>query len=134
LELKRKSSCDVSLKSNDFAITDSSYGVTLDIYQCTACGLLQCLPSEKVLDFYVDLEDTEYEDTKMERALQAEKIITIIKRHKPEGTLFDVGAGSGIFVEEALKAGYVASRQNGYKHRLFKKSYRLCRGFLMLEM
>ncbi len=59
-----------------------------------------------VLPFYQALEDKGYEETRTQRALQERSILKIIKKQKFGGRLLDVGAGSGILVEEALAFGY----------------------------
>lgn len=106
LILKKGSGQSKELTSSDFAITDSSYGLTLDIFSCNACGLIQCPVFGNVLEYYVALEDAEYEATRKERSLQAIKTLNIIKKYKPSGALFDVGAGSGILVKQAIAMGY----------------------------
>lgn len=61
---------------------------------------------DDVLSFYEDMDDDGYENTRAERALQARRLIGTIAGHKPAGRLLDVGAGSGILIEEALNAGF----------------------------
>jgi SAM-dependent methyltransferase len=90
-------------------MSDSHYGLTLDIYACRACGLLFCPDAGNVTRYYEALEDRAYEDTRVERSLQARGILRVIKSYQPAGTLLDVGAGSGILVEQATAAHYDAS-------------------------
>lgn len=108
IKLIKKSNIPSKLSSKAFAITDSNYGVTGDIFKCGTCGFLQCLNMEDVLPFYEELEDQGYEATRKERALQEKKILEIIKKTKAQGRLLDIGAGSGILVEEALNLGFEA--------------------------
>lgn len=110
---KRESCITGELSSQDFAITDSGYGVTAAIYQCENCGLLQCPETSSVLQFYKALQDTEYEKGRAERYLQAAVLVKIALRavgqsgiHKLK--LLDVGAGSGVLVEAASHAGFNA--------------------------
>jgi 2-polyprenyl-3-methyl-5-hydroxy-6-metoxy-1,4-benzoquinol methylase len=41
-----------------------------------------------------------------ERSLQAVKILEVIQKYKKNGSLLDIGAGSGMLVEQAMKMGY----------------------------
>jgi 2-polyprenyl-3-methyl-5-hydroxy-6-metoxy-1,4-benzoquinol methylase len=106
LRLVKKSNLSTELSSRNFAITDSNYGKTLDLYMCKNCGLLQSLQIENIEKYYHDLEDLGYENSREERLIQARKILESLKKYLPAGKILDVGAGSGILVEEALKMGY----------------------------
>lgn len=108
LSLKRQGNAGQVLHPDQFRITDSAYGVTADIYQCRDCGFLFCPTVENVLEQYQAMDDPEYENTRTERTLQARKLLQRVCRHKSTGSLLDVGAGSGIFVEEATKQGFTA--------------------------
>src|SRR3989338_5919370 len=107
-KLKKESSISNELTSENFAITDSSYGTTTSIYECTNCGFLQCLEFQDVLKFYEELKDYSYEASRKPRSIQMKKILDFVGRFKSSGRLLDVGAGSGILIEEAIKKGYVA--------------------------
>lgn len=96
------------LSAEAFQITDSAYGSTGEILKCETCGFLQCPHMDDVLSFYEDMDDGGYEDTRAERALQARRLVRTIAKHRPEGRLLDVGAGSGILIEEAQKDGFEA--------------------------
>lgn len=96
------------LTAQHFAITDSHYGKTLSIYQCKDCSFRFCPQAGDVTCFYDALEDPEYERTRDQRRLQAEHLIRKIRRYKTTGELIDIGAGTGILVEEAQRAGYKA--------------------------
>lgn len=109
LTLKRKGVSAISLKPDDFRITDSAYGVTGDIYECGDCGFLFCPGMGDVLSMYRQMDDPEYEATREERALQAEKLLNSVQRFKPRGQFLDVGAGSGIMVQAALQRGFQAT-------------------------
>lgn len=108
ISLVKKGNIPADLSSKNFQITDSDYGVTGDIFKCSDCGFLQCLNMADVLPYYQALEDKGYEETRTQRALQERSILKIIKKQMPGGRLLDVGAGSGILVEEALAFGYKA--------------------------
>lgn len=96
------------IDSESFAITDSKYGVTGALYQCGQCGFLQSSLGAEVLAHYEDLADPSYEENRHERALQARKLLQLVRRYKEKGRLLDVGAATGILVEEATRLGYEA--------------------------
>lgn len=107
--LKWPSNLEQELTSDSFAITDAHYGQTSAIYECDQCGFRQCTDMPEVLSYYEQLEDPAYEQSRKERYLQAESLISCVKKHRAVGKLLDVGAGSGIFVEAAKNAGYDAT-------------------------
>ncbi|NJO16919.1 MAG: class I SAM-dependent methyltransferase [Thioploca sp.] len=104
----RESIRGIPLSSSMFRITDAHYGQTGSIYQCQECGFRQCNGLEQVLNFYEQLEDKDYEASRAERAIQARRILQTVSVYRPSGRLLDIGAGSGILVEEAQKLGYIA--------------------------
>ena len=108
LEVIKKSNITTIVKSDSFAITDSTYGVTSELSKCADCGFIQSSGITDVLSFYENLEDPSYEANRKERLLQASKIVASMPRFKKGAKLLDIGAGSGIFVEAAIKAGYDA--------------------------
>ncbi len=108
LTLIRRSNIPSQLTSRNFAITDSSYGTTGEIQRCKNCGFLQCSNLDNTLQYYENLEDVSYDQGRTERGLQAKKLLKIAQKYKPGGRLLDVGAGSGILVEQAIQLGYKA--------------------------
>jgi SAM-dependent methyltransferase len=96
------------LDSRAFAITDSNYGATAAIYACAACGFLQCADLDDVTRYYEGLEDEDYDLSRMQRGLQLRRILEYLRRFSPRGRLLDIGAASGILVEEARALGYEA--------------------------
>jgi SAM-dependent methyltransferase len=108
LRLVKPSNIPGRLTSDSFSITDSRYGVTGAVYRCESCRFLQCADMPEVLPFYEKLADSAYEAGRMERGLQARKILEAAHRLAPKGRLLDIGAGSGILVEQALAMGYDA--------------------------
>lgn len=94
--------------ASHFRITDANYGVTADLYQCASCGFRFCPTVDNVTAHYEQMEDAQYEATRNERALQTQKILQHIKTFKTGGALLDVGAGSGILVEQAIKQSFDA--------------------------
>lgn len=108
LQLLKPSNIANGLTSNSFSITDSHYGMTGAIYRCGNCKFLQCSDLQEVLPFYEDLVDPDYEVGRQERSLQALRILEVVRKLQPHGRLLDVGAGSGILVEQAIQMGYEA--------------------------
>lgn len=111
LFLRLKTNIGSALTSSDFAVTDHRYGTVASIYQCRACGFLECPDVGNPTAFYEALEDPEYEAGRPVRSLQARALLRRLIRltGDPAGRrLLDVGAGSGILVEEAMKLGFDA--------------------------
>ena len=108
LRLRKASNMPQALDSRAFQITDARYGVTGSIYQCADCGFYQCSELDDVLGFYETMTDEGYEHTRAYRALQAKRLLRTVASYRPAGRLLDIGAGSGILVEEALAMGYSA--------------------------
>jgi SAM-dependent methyltransferase len=106
--LRRKSAVTRPLEALDLAITDSNYGQTEEIYQCLDCGFRQCSRIKDPLPLYESLQDSSYEAGREYRSLQAMKLLQVVRRHKQSGKLLDIGAGSGIMLEEAGKLGFDA--------------------------
>jgi SAM-dependent methyltransferase len=108
LELARPSQLEGDLGSSAFAITDKNYGCTAEIHRCLDCGFLQCNDMSNVVGYYEELEDERYEETRGPRGGQMKRLLERIQRHTPHAKgarLLDVGAGSGVLVEQALALG-----------------------------
>jgi 2-polyprenyl-3-methyl-5-hydroxy-6-metoxy-1,4-benzoquinol methylase len=96
------------LSSQAFAITDNTYGVTAALDQCASCGFIQSNDISQVVSYYETLEDPAYEANRKERSLQAYKILDQVQKYVEKGSMLDIGAGSGMLVEQAIKRGYKA--------------------------
>ena len=105
-KLFKESTLGDRVSSEDFRITDSHYGHTGRIEQCHTCGFKQVSNLDSVLGFYEDLDDPAYDEGREQRGLQARKILEAVRPFKPSGELLDVGAASGILLEQAAKLGY----------------------------
>lgn len=92
----------------DVRITDSAYGVTGRLERCADCGFVQCTDAGDVLALYAGMEDVGYEESRAPRALQMRRLLCGLKDLRPGLRLLDVGAASGILVEEARKLGLEA--------------------------
>nr|CRH06411.1 protein of unknown function [Candidatus Magnetococcus massalia] len=102
----KPSNIQADLEPSHFAISDFHYGTTATIYRCPQCGFLQCSNLQETVSFYQDLVDPDYETGRAQRQQLART--TLLSLQKVLGAplerrrLLDVGAGSGILLEEAL--------------------------------
>lgn len=104
----RESQLPKAIDSSDFRITDAGYGITAGVFRCEGCGFRQCDMGD-VLSFYENMSDEGYEETRDTRSLQARRLLEWVAPHRPSGRLLDIGAGTGILVEEAIKRGFAAA-------------------------
>lgn len=117
LVLARRGNLESPLAARDFAVTDDHYGVTADIHRCPACGFLQCASLPDPLPYYEALEDEAYDQGRKERRLQERRVLEIVSQSlpssSPEGSrgrrLLDIGAATGVLVEEARRMGFEAA-------------------------
>jgi 2-polyprenyl-3-methyl-5-hydroxy-6-metoxy-1,4-benzoquinol methylase len=102
----KRSTIQGAISSEDFRITDAHYGHTARIDECQNCGFRQCNDLSSVLDYYKALEDTAYDEGREQRSLQARKILESVLSYKKTGRLLDIGAASGILLEQAAQLGF----------------------------
>jgi len=97
-----------------FRCTHEGYGSHGDIVRCDGCGLLfayPCPPAAEIEARYQAVEDPLYEAEREGRVATFERHLHVLQRHTgpPAGRrLLDVGAYTGVFVEQALRAGWDA--------------------------
>lgn len=108
LLLVKKGNLPEVLHPEAMRISDANYGRTADIYRCERCGFLECPNLDGVLALYERMSDDGYEETRGSRAKQARATLNLVSRYRKTGRLLDVGAGSGILVEEARAFGFDA--------------------------
>ncbi len=90
----------------DFRITDDAYGATGPLTQCGSCGFLFVVYPRDASEYYAEMEDPTYERGRSYRAIQLRRMVTNLQRIYPGmRTLLDVGAGTGMLVEQAMKMG-----------------------------
>lgn len=108
MTLVKPSNIKKTLNSSAFAITDSNYGITGQLHQCGQCGFIQCSDLYDVATYYRDLEDEQYELGRKERKIQARHLLELLLPFRPNGRLLDIGAGTGILLEQAVLMGFDA--------------------------
>ncbi len=104
----RKRSIDRPLEPDDFRISDSRYGLTLELWRCEDCGFVFAPASEvnELERLYEDLEDPGYAESQESRSLQMRWLVDLARRHAPQArSALDIGAGAGLLVREARAAG-----------------------------
>ncbi|NUQ62881.1 MAG: class I SAM-dependent methyltransferase [Pirellulales bacterium] len=100
-----------SLVPQDFRITDAGYGATLGLRRCRDCGFIFADEDDvaELVELYEKLEDPAYEETQESRATQMEWLLKRAARLCPSArTVLDIGAGAGLLVNLARRAGYDA--------------------------
>lgn len=83
-----------------------------DLYACVHCGTVHQpgLPAgAELADLYRDMSDDLYLSEEEGRRATARRLIDLIGRHVPAGTLLDVGCGHGLLLDEARRSGYSVS-------------------------
>lgn len=107
-EFYKSSDIQGELSSDSFAITDSDYGKSGELVRCQECGFIQCTDLQNVVHYYEDMQDIGYEESRQERALQSRHLLKLLPTSFQGKRLLDIGAGSGILLEEAIRFGYEA--------------------------
>jgi 2-polyprenyl-3-methyl-5-hydroxy-6-metoxy-1,4-benzoquinol methylase len=94
-------------------ITDSDYGKTGDLWKCLDCGHIFANPyprQEFIHSLYSASEDPLYEEEAQGRGKNFISILTTLEKYHPEkGKLFDVGAATGILLDQAKHLGWIPS-------------------------
>ena len=108
ISLAKKSNIAGEINSTTFSITDNHYGTTHDIYKCHQCGFLQCPNMNDVTSYYEELVDEDYDNGREQRSIKFKKILEKILPYANGKKLLDIGAGSGMLVEQAQKLGFTA--------------------------
>lgn len=99
------------LEPADLQITDDRYGTTLALLKCRRCGFIFSDDDEviELVSLYERMSDPGYESSQEGRALQMQWLLKKAREANPVAkSVLDVGAGSGLLVAEANKAGWDA--------------------------
>jgi 2-polyprenyl-3-methyl-5-hydroxy-6-metoxy-1,4-benzoquinol methylase len=119
------------LSQEQIKITDSDYGKIWDLSCCQNCSYVFANPSpslEFLSSLYSEVEDPLYEEEALGRSKNFLRILKQIERiHPPRGTLFDVGAATGIFLNLARQRGWEVEgiETSSWAIELAEKKYNL---------
>jgi 2-polyprenyl-3-methyl-5-hydroxy-6-metoxy-1,4-benzoquinol methylase len=98
------------LDKDQIKITDSEYGKIWDLSRCEDCGHIFADPAPKpefIFGLYRQVEDPAYDVEAEGRSQNFRGILKTLDTLQPErGTLFDVGAATGILLEAARGRGW----------------------------
>ena len=98
------------LRWDQVKITDSEYGKIWDLSECEDCGHLFADPSpapEFILSLYGQVEDPVYDEEAEGRSRNFLGILKNLEKLSPaKGSLFDVGAATGILLNLARERGW----------------------------
>lgn len=107
-EITKARSLARKLVSEDLLITDSRYGLTLELWRCRSCGFVFANGEEvsEVAGLYEQLSDPGYEQGVESRTLQMRWLLRLGRERRPDArTLLEVGAGVGLLIREAQRMG-----------------------------
>lgn len=119
------------LDADRIRITDSEYGKIWDLSRCRECDHVfanPCPSPEYIFSLYGSVEDPIYEEESEGRARNFRSILLFLERLIPEkGPLFDVGAATGILLDEARKRGWTAGgvEASGWAVKVAQEKYGL---------
>jgi len=128
---KKKTFNFLSLNEEQIKITDSQYGKIWDLNRCQNCSHIFAnpCPSEDFISFlYADVEDPLYEEEAQGRSKNFLSILTHLEKILPQkGTIFDVGAATGIFLNIARQQGWKVDgiEISSWAVKLAKEKYNL---------
>ena len=98
------------LNEDQIKITDSRYGQYWDMSACRMCGHIfanPCPKPEFLFHLYSRVEDPLYDEEAEGRAKNFVRILrSLVKAIPGKGRLFDVGAATGILLNEARSRGW----------------------------
>ncbi len=102
-----------NLTPEKIKITDAEYGLTWNLSRCQHCAFVFANPgpdTELLAQLYSEVKDPDYEAEASGRRRNFRRILRRLEKLAPEkGRLFDVGAATGLFLDEAQKRGWQVS-------------------------
>jgi SAM-dependent methyltransferase len=103
---------DARLTPESIAPTNHDPGRHGDLYACRDCGTVHQpgLPrGEELAKLYRRMSDDAYLSEEAGRRETAGRLLDLIQRHVPAGTLLDVGCGHGLLLDEARRRGFTVT-------------------------
>ncbi|MCX7974690.1 MAG: class I SAM-dependent methyltransferase [Candidatus Aminicenantes bacterium] len=98
------------LSPEKIKITDADYGLTWDLSRCLDCSFVFAnpCPEEKfITSLYSEVKDPAYEVEALGRRQTFRRLLHRLEKLRPQrGYLLDVGAATGLFLDEAKKRGW----------------------------
>jgi len=114
IHLFRERTFDIeTLKAEQIRITDNEYGKTWDLFRCRTCSHVFANPAPRqdfIQSLYQNTEDPLYDEEERGRKKNFMRILKRLDRiHPRKGSLFDVGAATGILLNCARQRGWTVS-------------------------
>lgn len=100
-------------KPEHVAITDHAYGLTGRLVRCDGCEMVTVFPrpsAAQLVALYAQLVDPCYQEEEAGRRDTFRRVLAVAETlGLPSRRVFDIGASTGMFVDEARRAGYDAA-------------------------
>jgi SAM-dependent methyltransferase len=103
---------DARLTPESMAPTNHDPGQHGDLYACRDCGTVHQpgLPrGDELAELYRGMSDDAYLSEEAGRRATARRLLDLIQRHVPAGSLLDVGCGHGLLLDEARRRGFTVT-------------------------
>jgi SAM-dependent methyltransferase len=103
---------DIPPTPESMAPTNHHPGQHGDLYACRDCGTVHQpgLPrGEELAELYRGMSDDAYLSEEAGRRETAGRLLDLIQRHVPAGSLLDVGCGHGLLLDEARRRGFTVT-------------------------
>jgi len=95
------------------AITDNAYGLTGRVVRCAGCEMITVYPrpsEDELVGLYSQLVDPRYQEEEAGRRDSFRRTLRAAQRlGAPNTRVFDIGASTGVFIDEARRAGFDAT-------------------------
>lgn len=128
---KKRTFHPLQLTPEHIKITDSQYGKHWELSFCPNCGHIfanPCPSLHLIHSLARKIEDPSYEEEASGRSRNFQRLLSHLgKIHQEKGILFDVGAASGLLLNEAKKKGWKGEgiEASRWAVRLAKEKYNI---------
>ncbi len=93
--------------TTQFMVTTNDFGIFVPIHRCTQCGFIfEQVGSLDLESSYISTEDPAYLEEEQGRKKTAERILKVLERRLPRGSLLDIGCFTGLFLSVAQSHGW----------------------------